>query len=108
MAKKYRSDALGAIHGTMEALHEVGAIDEQIMREFDDACLAPMQARPTGTIDAFLHTLNDKVRTEQPLTIEEMNEVAAAGLVSFHAEDHERPPQRHAVGKSLDYEHNQP
>ena len=40
MAKKYRSEAFAAIHETMEALHDVGAIDKQTMREFDDACLA--------------------------------------------------------------------
>ncbi len=42
MAKKYRSDAFAAIHETMEALKDVGAIDKQTMREFDDACLAPV------------------------------------------------------------------
>ena len=41
MAKKYRSDAFAAIHETMEALHDVGAIDKQTMREFDDTCLTP-------------------------------------------------------------------
>jgi len=34
---------LAAIHETMEALHEVGAIDKQTMREFDAACLTPVQ-----------------------------------------------------------------
>ena len=43
MPKKYRSNALAAIHETMEALHEVGAIDKQTMREFDAACLTPVQ-----------------------------------------------------------------
>jgi putative transcriptional regulator len=43
MAKKYRSDAFAAVHETMEALHEVGAIDKQTMREFDEACLTPVQ-----------------------------------------------------------------
>jgi putative transcriptional regulator len=43
MTKKYRSKAFAAIHETMEALHEVGAIDKQTMREFDDACLTPVQ-----------------------------------------------------------------
>ena len=42
MAKKYRSDAFAAIHETMETLHEVGAIDKQTMREFDEACLTPV------------------------------------------------------------------
>ena len=43
MAKKYRSDVLAAIHETMEAVHEVGAIDKQTMRSFDAACLTPVQ-----------------------------------------------------------------
>ena len=43
MSKKYRSDAMAAIHETMEALHKVGAIDKQTMRRFDDTCLTPVQ-----------------------------------------------------------------
>ena len=43
MVKKYRSDAFAAIHETMEGLHEIGAIDKQTMREFDEACLTPVQ-----------------------------------------------------------------
>ena len=43
MSKKYRSDAMAAIHETMEALHKVDAIDKQTMRRFDDACLTPVQ-----------------------------------------------------------------
>ena len=42
MSKKYRSDAMAAIHETMEALHDVGSIDKQTMRRFDDACLTPL------------------------------------------------------------------
>jgi putative transcriptional regulator len=44
MGKKYRSDAMAAVHETMEALHKVGAIDKQTMRRFDDACLTPVQS----------------------------------------------------------------
>ena len=43
MRKKYRSDAMPAIHETMAALHKVGAIDKQTMRRFDDVCLTPVQ-----------------------------------------------------------------
>ena len=43
MTKKYRSDAFAAIHETMEALHEVGSINKQTMRQFDEACLTPIQ-----------------------------------------------------------------
>lgn len=42
MIRKYRSDAFAAIHETMEALHEIGAVDKQTMREFDEACLTPV------------------------------------------------------------------
>lgn len=43
MTKKYKTDALAAIHETMEALHDVGAISKQTLREFDDACLTPIE-----------------------------------------------------------------
>lgn len=41
MNKKYRSEAYAAIHETMEALHEIGAVDKQTMRQFDESCLSP-------------------------------------------------------------------
>lgn len=53
MAKKYRSDAFAAIHETMEALHEVGAVDKQTMREFDAACLTPVQLLSAAEIKAL-------------------------------------------------------
>lgn len=43
MIKKYRSDAFAAIHETMEALHEIEAVGKQTMREFDAACLTPVE-----------------------------------------------------------------
>lgn len=33
---------MAAIHETMEALHEVGAVDTQTLRDFDEACLTPV------------------------------------------------------------------
>ena len=53
MAKKYRSDAFAAIHETMEALHDIGAIDKQTMREFDDACLTPVHVLAPEEIKAI-------------------------------------------------------
>lgn len=50
MTKKYRSEGFAAIHETMEALHDVGAIDKQTMREFDEACLTPIQALTSDEI----------------------------------------------------------
>jgi putative transcriptional regulator len=45
MSKRaYKSDAFEAIHGSVSALHRVGAIDKATMREFDEACLSPVHA----------------------------------------------------------------
>ena len=53
MAKKYRSGAFAAIHETIEALHDIGAIDKQTMREFDDACLTPVHVLAPEEIRAI-------------------------------------------------------
>jgi len=38
-SKNYRSDAFEAIHETAQGLFEIGAIDKQTMRDFDQSCL---------------------------------------------------------------------
>jgi putative transcriptional regulator len=43
MVKKYRSEAFASIHETMQSVHAIGAINKQTMREFDAACLIPVQ-----------------------------------------------------------------
>src|SRR5579884_3994233 len=53
MGKKYRSDAMAAVHETMEALHRVGAINKQTMRKFDEACLTPVQPLSPKQIKAL-------------------------------------------------------
>ncbi len=53
MGKKYRSDAMAAIHETMEALHDVGAINKQTMRGFDQACLTPVRPLSPKEIKAI-------------------------------------------------------
>lgn len=63
MAKKYRSEAYAAIHETMEALHEVGAIEKQTMREFDDTCLTPTLPMPPERIRA----LREREHLSQPI-----------------------------------------
>ena len=39
---KYKNDLYEAIHSSARALHKVGAFDKATMREFDEACLAPL------------------------------------------------------------------
>jgi putative transcriptional regulator len=53
MLKKYRSVAFAAIHETMEALHDVGAINKQTMREFDETCLTPVHTLSPEEIKAL-------------------------------------------------------
>jgi putative transcriptional regulator len=53
MRKKYKSDAMAAIHETMEALRKVDAIDKQTMRLFDAACLTPVVSLSPKKIKAL-------------------------------------------------------
>ncbi len=51
-AKTYRSEIAASIHKTMSAAQEAGVIDKQTMREFDDACLKPVEPIPPEQIAA--------------------------------------------------------
>jgi DNA-binding transcriptional regulator YiaG len=50
MKKNYQSDVLGVIHQSMRDLHEIGAISDSVMREFDEDCLAPERTMKTAYI----------------------------------------------------------
>ncbi|EKF40361.1 transcriptional regulator [Nitratireductor indicus C115] len=67
--KKYRSEAFAAIHETMEALHEVGAVDKQTMREFDEACLTPV--RPLQPIE--IRAIRKREHLSQPVFARYLN-----------------------------------
>jgi putative transcriptional regulator len=41
--KKYRSEALGALHESATDLYKAGLIDTKTMREFDASCLTPVE-----------------------------------------------------------------
>ena len=53
MSKKYRSEAMAAIHEIMEDLHSGGVIDKQTMRGFDEACLTPIRPLKPKEIKAI-------------------------------------------------------
>jgi len=66
---QYRSDAFAAIHETMDALHQIGAIDKTTMRTFDETCLEPaselapeeiraLRQREQVSQSVFAHYLN--------------------------------------------------
>lgn len=85
MAKQYRSDALASIHETMEALHEMGAIDKQTMREFDDACLTPVEPLSPEAIRA----LREREHLSQPVFARYLN--VSKNLVSDWERGVKRP-----------------
>jgi putative transcriptional regulator len=43
MGKKYRSDALAAVHETALGLTEAGVMDKRTMKAFDEMCLTPVK-----------------------------------------------------------------
>jgi putative transcriptional regulator len=45
--KKYRSDALAALHETAAGLHRIGLMPATTMREFDVLCLTPAKELST-------------------------------------------------------------
>ena len=53
MNKRYRSDALAAIHETAEGLHGAGLMDKQTMRKFDERCLTPVKPLSPDDIRAL-------------------------------------------------------
>ncbi|MBK1700495.1 helix-turn-helix domain-containing protein [Thiococcus pfennigii] len=85
MAKQYRSDAMASIHETMEALQEVGAIDKQTMREFDEACLTPVEPLSPEAIRA----LREREHLSQPVFARYLN--VSKNLVSDWERGVKRP-----------------
>ncbi|WP_457813650.1 helix-turn-helix domain-containing protein [Sinorhizobium meliloti] len=76
MAKKYKSEAMAAIHETMESLFEAGAIDKQTMREFDDTCLTAVESMTPEEIRA----IREREHISQPVFARYLN--VSKGLVS--------------------------
>jgi len=85
MAKQYRSDAMASIHETMEALQEVGAIDKQTIREFDDACLTPVEPLSPEAI----RSLREREHLSQPVFARYLN--VSKNLVSDWERGVKRP-----------------
>ena len=85
MSKKYRSEAMAAIHETMAALHEIGAVDKQTMRWFDDACLTPVRPLSPNQIKA----LRERERVSQTVFANYLN--VTPSLVSKWERGEKRP-----------------
>lgn len=72
MTKKYKSQALAALHESMQGLHDIGLVDARTMRKFDLSCLTPIESMTPEEIAAtrmkegvsqnvFAHYLNVSV-----------------------------------------------
>ena len=85
MGKKYRSEAMAAIHEIMEALHDVGAIDKRTMRRFDTACLTPVRPLTPKEIKA----IRERERVSQMVFANYLN--VTSSLVSKWERGEKRP-----------------
>ena len=65
----YRSVAFAALHETAEDLAAVGAISKQTMREFDEACLSPIE--PFAPAD--IRKLREREGVSQPVFARYLN-----------------------------------
>ena len=69
MSNSYRSEAFAAIHETIEALHEIGAIDQRTLRGFDEACLTPARVLTADEI----RQIRARERVSQPVLARYLN-----------------------------------
>ncbi len=83
--KSYRSEMAAAVHQTVEDIHEVGLVDKQTMREFNDSCLAPVAALPPEEIKA----LREREQVSQPVFARYLN--VSKNLVSDWERGVKRP-----------------
>ena len=51
MKRNYRSEALAAVHETMEGLYEARVIPKTTMRGFDELCLTPVE--PLAPVEIY-------------------------------------------------------
>ena len=62
-SRTHKSDAFAAIHETMDAVHQIGAIEKKTMREFDVTCLEPAATMAPVEIKA----LREREQVSQPI-----------------------------------------
>lgn len=83
--KTYRSPIAAAMHETVEGLHEIGLVDKQTMRCFDEAGLTPAAALSPDEIKA----IREKEAVSQPVFARYLN--VSKNLVSDWERGTKRP-----------------
>ena len=95
MTKTYKSDALAALHESMEDLHGAGVINKHTMREFDEGCLAPISEFTPNKIKA----LREREGVSQGVLARYLN-VSVKAVASWEGKNPKRP--NGAASKLLD------
>ena len=90
MPKTYRSKIAGAMHRSMADLHEIGAVDQKTMRDFDRRCLT--KAEPLTA--AVIRAIREKAGVSQAVFAEYIG--VTTGLVS-KSECGDKRPSRMAL-----------
>jgi putative transcriptional regulator len=85
MAKQYKSRTMASIHETASDLHEIGLLDKQTMREFDEMCLTPVAPLSPDEIKA----LREREGASQAVFARHLN--VTTGLVSQWERGEKRP-----------------
>ena len=85
MKTAYRSEALAALHETMEGLHEVEAIDKETLQMFDEHCLVAVPSLTASDIKA----LREREQVSQAVFARYLN--VSRTLVSDWEKGLERP-----------------
>jgi DNA-binding transcriptional regulator YiaG len=66
MRKKYQSEILMVLHQDADALHRIGAISDDEMRQWDIDCLTPEVTRPTATLRLTGNSPPSKIWCQTP------------------------------------------
>ena len=67
--KVYKSEAMAAVHDMMEGLADACSIDKRTMRDFDEACLAPVSSLSPEEIRA----IREAESVSQPVFARDLN-----------------------------------
>lgn len=85
MPKKFRSNAMAAVHETVSDLHCAGGVDQKTMRKFDALCLTPIEEMTPAKI----RSIRTREKASQALFAAYLN--VTPGLVSKWERGEKRP-----------------
>ncbi|QJI31418.1 DNA-binding transcriptional regulator [Pseudomonas sp. ADAK18] len=74
MTKKFESEALESIHESATALYSIGAISKTTLRQFDEACLAPV---PVQIPAEQIKQIRERSHVSQPVFARYLNTSAS-------------------------------